>query len=528
MAKYLSNILKPTQTEPLTEDQVKNNAGGYVFQLPPLKQLERFLILGSESNTYYCTARNLTKENAKCVLKAAEETPAGAVHTIVEISKAGRAPKNDPAIFALAIIAAQSKNDKARQYAFDAITDVCRIGTHLFQFVSYYTAMRGWGRRLRKAVSSYYTRSNDPKASIGRLAYDMLKYQSREGWSQTDILRSAHPKILAAQDLFKFVAKGQYSSSLDGTIVEGFKNIKGVTDPKTAARIIRDFGLTREMIPTELLNSKEVWEALLLHMPITAILRNLNKMTSIGLLTDNGDHTMFVMLQMLNEDILKKGRVHPLQILNTMFTYKAGQGQKGSLTWKPLDQINQALEQAYYKSFGAVEPANKRFMISLDVSGSMGMGAIGGIVGFTPALGTACLSMVTARTEPFCIVRGFTDKFVDLGITAADNLNTAMLKVQDNNFGGTDTSLPLKWATKNKIPVDCFITMTDNETYMGDTHTSVELEAYRNKMGIKAASVVVGMTSTGFTIADPSDEKSVDIVGFDTTAPEIIRWAATS
>ena len=35
-------------------------------------------------------------------------------------------------------------------------------------------------------------------------------------------------------------------------------------------------------------------------------------------------------------------------------------------------------------------------------------------------------------------------------------------------------------------------------------------------------SVVVGMTSNGFTLADPNDRGMMDVVGFDTSAPAVI------
>lgn len=34
--------------------------------------------------------------------------------------------------------------------------------------------------------------------------------------------------------------------------------------------------------------------------------------------------------------------------------------------------------------------------------------------------------------------------------------------------------------------------------------------------------VVVGMTSNGFTLADPNDRGMLDVVGFDTTVPAVI------
>ena len=37
-----------------------------------------------------------------------------------------------------------------------------------------------------------------------------------------------------------------------------------------------------------------------------------------------------------------------------------------------------------------------------------------------------------------------------------------------------------------------------------------------------AKAVVVGMTSSGFTLADPNDRGMLDVVGFDTSVPAVI------
>jgi len=37
-----------------------------------------------------------------------------------------------------------------------------------------------------------------------------------------------------------------------------------------------------------------------------------------------------------------------------------------------------------------------------------------------------------------------------------------------------------------------------------------------------AKAVVVGMTSNGFTVADPTDRGMLDVLGFDTNVPAVI------
>jgi 60 kDa SS-A/Ro ribonucleoprotein len=117
---------------------------------------------------------------------------------------------------------------------------------------------------------------------------------------------------------------------------------------------------------------------------------------------------------------------------------------------------------------------------------------------------------------------GFAHTFKNLGITAKDTLEGACRKVRENNFGSTDCALPMKYALQHKIPVDVFTVYTDSEINTGDKHPSQALAAYRKAMGIQAKLVVVGMTATDVSIADPNDAGMMDVVGFDGATPELI------
>ena len=96
------SVRKTPQSEPIPgKDMVKNSAGGYVFAVDDWKRLQRFLVLGSEGGTYYVRERNLTIDNAQCVARCLKADGNRVVDMIVEVSDAGRAPSNDPALFAL-------------------------------------------------------------------------------------------------------------------------------------------------------------------------------------------------------------------------------------------------------------------------------------------------------------------------------------------------------------------------------------------------------------------------------------------
>ena len=102
-------------------------------------------------------------------------------------SREGRAPKNDPALYALAL-AAGADDEATRKAALAALQQVARTGTHLFRFVSFVEGFRGWGRALRRAVGNWYAAQ-----SPDTLAYQAVKYRQRDGVTHRDVLRLAHP-----------------------------------------------------------------------------------------------------------------------------------------------------------------------------------------------------------------------------------------------------------------------------------------------------------------------------------------------
>jgi 60 kDa SS-A/Ro ribonucleoprotein len=89
-------------------------------------------------------------------------------------------------------------------------------------------------------------------------------------------------------------------------------------------------------------------------------------------------------------------------------------------------------------------------------------------------------------------------------------------------MGGTDCALPILWASHMGRKYDTFVVYTDNETWAGNVQPMDALRTYRRNINPDARLVVVGMTSTGFTIADPQDAGTMDVVGFDASAPRLI------
>lgn len=513
------------QSQPIPGSfQVSNSAGGYAFPVDDWTRLDRFLILGNEGGSYYAAERTLTVENATAIARCLKEDGHRVVDRIVEISEAGRAPKNDPALFALAMAASPRFSDRSTiTRGLTVLPRVARIGTHLFQFADAVNHFRGWGRALRDAVASWYTAK-----SVSDLAYQVVKYQSRGGWSHRDLLRLSHPNpsTPAYDQVFHWITQGALPSiphpDFTSTHIVGYELAKRAASPREIVVLITNYNLTREMIPTKWLNSPIVWDALLQRMPVHALVRNLGKMSAVGLLKPMSDAVRLVR-DRLSSDAVLKARLHPLQILIAMNTYAQGRGVRGGLTcWEVVPQVVDALDLAYYHSFGAIEPTGKRWLLALDVSGSMGWGEVAGMPGLTPRIGAAAMSMVTARVEQDYHIVAFAHKMRPINITPRQRLDDVVRITNQMDSGGTDCALPMLYALKHKIPVDVFTIYTDAETWYGDIHPVQALARYRSEMGIPAKLIVVGMLSNGFSIADPNDSGMLDVVGFDTAVPQVM------
>lgn len=512
------------QGEPIPgRNQEENSAGGFVFTVDHWTRLHRFLVLGSDSGTYYITNRKLTVDNASCVLDCLKDDGKRVVDMAVEISTAGRAPKNDQAIFVMAL-ALNASDVTVRRYAALNVYKVCRIGTHIFQLVAFLKNLGGMGVVKRRAIQNWFDSKTDDD-----LAYQFVKYRMREGWTQHDLTHIVHPKPKnEVQDSLFHWAKEQHHAIPKVAkqnlprIVSGFELAQNSTNPKQLVNIIQDYKLPHEAIPTEFKNHPDVQEALLEHMPIGALVRNLGNLSKSGLLSPLSDAEKLVVSKLSSEDLIQRSRIHPLGVLLALRTYGSGHGYKGSGTWTPSQPVLAALEESFYTAFGNVEPIGNNVMLALDVSGSMGGNMIAGS-NLSAREASCAMAMVTVRTEENWVVTAFSTQFGILPMSPTESLEGVVARTKRLPFGGTDCSLPMLAAIENKIPVDTFIIYTDNETWAGTIHASQALVQYRKKMDKPNAKlVVVGLTATQFTIADPNDAGMLDVVGFDTAAPNVI------
>lgn len=527
------STLRTPQSQPapaVADRQVRNAAGGYVFGISDEARIHRFLTLSTTGGTYYTGETELTKANAELVLAAARDRGLWLAEQAAAISVAGRAPRQNPAIFALAAVAGLG-DEEARRYALAQLPYVCRTGTTLFLFNQYVEQFRGRGPALNRAVAAWYQ-----DRPVDDVAYQAVKYRQRDGWSHRDLLRLVRPKTddPARNALYRWIVTGELGPDVP-ELVSAFAAVQREdVSPEVLHALIAQRPLSWEMLP-DAARTPQVWKALIRKgMLQTALMRQLPTLTRLGVLDDPGTLAM-VTAQLQSSERLRKARVHPVDVLVAAKTYAAGHSVRGSSTWTPKRQIIDALDAAFYNAFNAIEPAGKRTLIALDVSGSMGSPASG--LPITCREVAAAMSLVTLATEPACDVVGFTSSdssrrgwgswvrdaaITELSISPRQRLDDVVRYTESLDFGGTDCALPFLWAHKQDRDYDTVIIYTDNESWAGEIHTYQALKSYRRKVGHDVRMIAVALSAADYSVADPEDTHSLDVVGFDSAVPNLI------
>ncbi|WP_431900654.1 TROVE domain-containing protein [Nonomuraea sp. bgisy101] len=540
----ISTIATPqTQRLPGRTDQVRNNAGGYVFTKDLWARLEDFLILGTTGGTYYVGEDKLTADNAGVLFQALTEDGPRVVGLLTAISTARppRAPKQRPALFALAAAYARGDAD-TRQAAKLALPKVARTTDHLAQFFGYYKNLGGKptargtaprvGRSLRTALGSWFLTGAPDDVAFRAVKARQRKTPQGEAFDLRDVLRIAHPKADSPERAVLLgwiagnVSDDEARDVLDS--VDRFLTAKAVTTTAQAVRVVTEARVPWEFLPDAMLREPEVWDALVDTVGVTALLRNLARMTRIGTLKPMSSATKRAAARLADRDQLLKARIHPMDAWLAMRVYASGRSQPNPRAsvqqWAPVPAILDALEETYELSFGTVEPTGKRLLVAVDSSGSMSWSRItsgGSPLGTAYEVGCA-MAVMLARIEKGNVHVIDVDTSVHASrVTPRTNLRE--IASWHPSGGGTDLSLPFTWAEHEQLAFDGVVVFTDNETWAGRSHASQALDSYRRAVSLATRLVVASMTATGHTIGDPADEGVLNIAGLDASLPMLVN-----
>jgi 60 kDa SS-A/Ro ribonucleoprotein len=539
------NTVRTPQTEPIPgrqKEMVRNNAGGFTFGKDLFTKLEDFLILGTTGGTYYVGEREHTYANAQVVFDAVTADGLRAVQLANNISVAGRAPKNFPALFVLAAAFARGDLD-ARRAARVALPNVARTTDHFAHFWGYYKNLKGkpsgrgsapvMNRLMRSTLADWFTHDDPDRVAFRACKARARKTGSGEPFALKDMLRLAKPTTTdpRVDTLFGWLTGNVDDASAAEVLpsVEKFRIAKAVTRPAEAVTAVQTLRVPWEFLPDEVLDSPEVWTALAETVGMTALIRNLARMTRIGALAPFGKANATAVRRLTDAEALRKARVHPLEVYLALKVYNCGFAQPNpkapARTWTPVAAISDALEEAYELCFAHAEPSGRKLLVAVDSSGSMTTSTGRVVLGGSPighAYEIACgLAVTMSRIEKGNV------HVIDVDTDVHSSRVTPRTNLREiagwrPSGGGTNLALPFAWAQRERMAVDGILVLTDNETWAGRQHPSQALAGYRAAVNPDARVIVASMTAAGHTIADPRDEGVLQVAGFDAALPQLV------
>jgi 60 kDa SS-A/Ro ribonucleoprotein len=569
------------EMETISTDKVN---ASFVYKLALKDYIMRILVLGSRTNKYDQRTKKLAEEDIAYVDEQIQAGKGGEILDIVkEVYENSRAPNFNNTFLLLAMLC-RAEDIQLKSQSLQVI-EKFRTISHLYSWKNFHAIIpnpesgeksKGFGRAVKREINKWILAYRDKPLD---LAYQITKYQSREGWSFKNLLQCSHvstktgdnrglslkPKTPNPNDVppteidlvLRYTVNGidamvdldyqlNYTSEVY-TYLRAVYFVKhcSVDDKEDLIKRVYQFKLTREQVPSWCLADVDVLTALLVNkekthitMPITALLRNLGNMTSHGVYHD----PMLVDLvfkHLMDPHMVKNSRIHPVSVLTAWFTYNSGNGNKGSNTWSPNFKILKALEEMFYLSFLNVEPTGKRICFLIDCSGSMGNPSL--CDGVTNAEAAALLAMIFARSEkcekdsPTHAFYLFTCKndyygrgttgLTDISdvIDARAPLENVLNAVQRSDWGTTDISLGILEALKYKRKYDAFVVITDNDVNSGIKPVEA-IKQYRTCLKMPHTKLVVVATQgADYTIADPEDPFMLDMCGFDSHGPRILQ-----
>lgn len=101
------------------------------------------------------------------------------------------------------------------------------------------------------------------------------------------------------------------------------------------------------------------------------------------------------------------------------------------ITIIPIFYFNKCVKYIHvpFFYFQTVQPTNKRYLLAIDVSGSMSWGNCNGTT-ITPRVASAAMAMLTARTEPQYHFVGFSHRLVPLNINSTMRMDTVLRTIE--------------------------------------------------------------------------------------------------
>jgi 60 kDa SS-A/Ro ribonucleoprotein len=315
--------------------------------------------------------------------------------------------------------------------------------------------------------------------------------------------------------------------------IDAFLTAQAVSTEAEAIHVVTERGVPWEYLPSQVLSAPKVWEALAPGIGMTALIRNLARMTRIGTIAPYAAVNAAVVRRLTDAEALRAARIHPMDAWLALRVYNSCRSQPNPKAaverWSPVGEISDALEEAYNLSFGHTEPSGRRMLVAVDSSGSMTWGQVaagGSLLGTAYQVGCGMAAMIKR-------IEGGNVHVIDADTAVRNSRVTVRTNLREiaswqPSGGGTDLSLPFAYAAQHQLNVDGFLVLTDGETWAGKRHAFQALNGYRRRYNPAARVVVASMTAVGHTIGEPGDPGVLNVAGMDASLPKVVTGLSAS
>ena len=527
----LSNPAQASINTPISTNQIRNDAGGYVYRMNDLDRMAQFLVLGT-TNSYYTSDETMLTRNLLDVRQIAYTQPLETLRLINRIESQGISQKYN-ALILVATMLIFHDAPVVRTMARTTLGNLIRTGYHALSYLTYLNSIRemengkgrkvGFGRAkvsvLKKWVESLTARE---------LVLQRIKYHNRDDMRLEDIFNFAHPNLESVGPLNNLVGKWIMDNlseddeqALNELIIEGntvigqIKAWAEINSPEVsvahAVELIREFQIPREGVPTHFLREIKVWQALLPSMPDHALIRNLSTMLQNGTFAVESE---YIMNRLRDTVKLQKSRVTPMDVLKAW----------GIIHMQGDRALTLQLERTFFDLVKVQTWTNANVLVAVDISGSMSV-----TVG--DARSRTGIRAIEAATGMAQAIRGnFSSVDIvgfDYSIRQPSGRETLTTDFWTRWGGGTSPGVVVNWMNDNPKNYDAVVFITDNDAWLGQ-HVQELIKEYRKRRGVNTVLMVNSTASQGYTLADPNDDLSLDLSGFNTGIIEALQWKLAS
>ncbi len=487
-SKFVKSVLSDKKVAPVSN--------GYISKNEEWKfSVARVMLTGILKNQYYRSAEDQAKEALPLLISAAQKDPEFVLRAACFARDANM---KGMLKLGLACVAGQASDDfLARQEVKECASSLLSTfhPGQLIQFVELMKSKqcgRGFGARPQKWVASVMESWSEDKTEQYTLKYPT---------AFNSLLRLVHPKLDKKNgDLSRYVltpVKGnKKNGTASGKVQKAVEKLKAGASSKEIAVGMLDNNIPWDNVKGWAKMDRDVWIACMVQMGLSGLLLNMNALDKHGVFDKDGIQALKLKM---NE--VKKGRSIPIDFAKP-YIHCSNQDVRNILLDAMADVLTVPMPALEGRSVG----------VSIDISGSMEGETLqtAGLLA-VPFIKSQDLWFTTFDTELWEEgTRARNGGYWGGEISVCPKIKGLTPRKQIENLlslrvnGGTNVSVSLQAAIKNRRKLDLMVIVTDEQQNDGTPLITV-WNQYKQLVNPRAELWIINATNTQWHSADFND-----------------------